>query len=77
MFGWFKKKPPALQTCEATVTRWQGTYGFLTRGPGTDRIFVHKSKLPEGVSRLETGTPVQVEFSSGEKGPAAEKVTLL
>lgn len=75
MFGFFKATPKS-QACEAVVQKWTGTYGFLTRGEGTDRIFVHKSKLPSGISSLEVGQRVKVEFISGEKGLAAERVVL-
>ena len=77
MFNFFWKSTPKSQTCEAIVQKWAGTYGFLTRGPKTDRIFVHKSNLPKGVSALVEGQRVKVQFISGEKGLAAEKVVIL
>jgi cold shock CspA family protein len=77
MFGFSKKTTSNQQACEATVKKWCGTYGFLTRGEGTEKIFVHKSKLPSGISSLEKGQRVKVEFLPGEKGLAAEKVILL
>lgn len=77
MFGFFKKATRKSQACEATVKDWKGSYGFLTRGEGTDKIFVHKSKLPAGISSLQKGQRVKVEYSSGEKGLAADKVVIL
>jgi cold shock CspA family protein len=77
MFGFGKKTASTQQACEAIVQKWEGTYGFLTRGANTEKIFVHKSKLPSGISKLEKGQRVKVEFSSGERGLAAEKVVLV
>ena len=77
MFGFFKKATSQSKACEAVVQKWTGAYGFLTRGEGTERIFVHKSTLPQGISFLKKGQRVKVQFSSGEKGLAASKVVIL
>jgi cold shock CspA family protein len=78
MFQWlFGKRKPKPQVLKATVESWKGSHGFLTPDKGTEKIFVHKSKLPAGVSHLEKGQRVKVNASSGEKGLRADTLTLL
>ncbi len=44
-------------------------FGFLTRGEGTDDIFVHMETLRRcGIGELVQGDRVQVSFAAGSKG---------
>ena len=55
-------------------TRAKG-FGFLTRGEGTDDIFVHMEVLRRcGMGELVTGQRVQVAFAVGAKGLLAVDV---
>lgn len=64
---------------EGTV-RWFNNakgYGFLGREGGND-VFVHFSSIQvDGYKSLKEGDPVAFDVIQGEKGPQADKVTLL
>ena len=50
-------------------------YGFLTRGEGTEDIFVHMETLRKnGLGELQQGARVQVSFAGGSKGLLAIEV---
>ena len=52
-------------------------YGFLGRDSGND-VFVHYSSIKlEGYKTLKEGDPVEFDVITGEKGPQADKVTLV
>ena len=52
-------------------------FGFIESEKGED-VFVHFSAIQsEGFKTLKEGQKVQFEVVEGQKGPAAEKVTVL
>ena len=52
-------------------------FGFIESENGED-VFVHFSAIQsEGFKTLKEGQKVQFEVVEGQKGPAAEKVTVL
>lgn len=53
-------------------------YGFITRGEGSDDVFVHyRSIRGEGYRSLAEGQAVEFELQDGDKGLQAEDVTCL
>ncbi len=51
-------------------------FGFIERPNGTD-VFVHYSAITaEGFRSLSEGQQVEFEVVQGQKGPAAESVTV-
>ena len=52
-------------------------FGFIERANGSD-VFVHHSTISgEGFRSLSDGQKVEFEVVQGQKGPAAEGVTVL
>ena len=52
-------------------------FGFIERENGKD-VFVHYSAInSEGFRNLEEGQRVEFTVTEGQKGPAAENVTLV
>ncbi|NJL07672.1 MAG: cold shock domain-containing protein [Methylacidiphilales bacterium] len=50
-------------------------FGFLTRGEGTEDIFVHMETLRRyGMTELRPGQPVMVRFGPGPKGLMAAEI---
>jgi CspA family cold shock protein len=53
-------------------------FGFLTRGEGTQDIFVHMETLRRyGIAELKPGESVLVRYGDGSKGAMAAEVRLL
>ncbi|MBR9912677.1 MAG: cold shock domain-containing protein [Gammaproteobacteria bacterium] len=53
-------------------------YGFITRGEGSDDVFVHyRSIQGEGYRSLAEGQSVEFDLSEGDKGLQAENVSRL
>ncbi|MDE2591877.1 MAG: cold-shock protein [Actinomycetales bacterium] len=52
-------------------------FGFITQDGGAD-VFVHFSAIQtDGYRELKEGQRVEFEVKSGDKGPQADKVTVL
>lgn len=53
-------------------------FGFLAREDGEKDCFVHHSAIKaSGFASLREGEKVEFDVVQGEKGPAAENVTIL
>ena len=53
-------------------------YGFIERENGEGDVFVHHSAIQgEGFKTLAEGQRVEFEVVQGQKGPAAENVTVV
>ena len=56
----------------------QKGFGFLTPADGSRDCFVHHSAIQaEGFKSLKEGDIVEFEVVQGQKGPAAENVTVV
>lgn len=63
---------------EGTV-KWfntQKNYGFISADDGKD-IFVHGSQFAKGLKLLKEGNRVSFEVLQSDRGPQAQKVTIL
>ncbi len=60
------------------VVKWfsaEKGYGFITPDDGSADVFVHFSAISgEGFKNLEEGQKVELEVTSGQKGPQAANV---
>jgi CspA family cold shock protein len=53
-------------------------FGFITRADGEKDCFVHHSAIQgSGYKSLNEGDKVEFDVVQGQKGPAAENVTLV
>jgi CspA family cold shock protein len=69
-----------MSTEETGIVKWFNNtkgFGFISRADGTD-VFVHfRAIQAEGYKSLEEGQRVKFTIVQGEKGPQADRVTVI
>ena len=74
-----KEKVPKMRV--SGTVKWfndEKGFGFITRDDGEKDVFCHHSAIQgEGFKSLSEGAKVEFDVVQGQKGPAAENVTIL
>jgi cold shock CspA family protein len=59
------------------VQRWNGCFGWISRGPDLPFVFVHRSDVATDRKRIYVGCEVEFSIEEAPKGVKAVNVTLV